>query len=150
MRRTASVQASTFLQVVCLSRQSFEECAEEMTIDCRKRVLAHILKSYNSGSALQQCSEPDFVYEETDATNRDEEKEDTEDTFNSKIDEQIDGNGEFGMEDDDYFERLMDVEESVENTNLKIDILNDKVDKMLSLIIKMSAAKVVAEIVEEN
>ena len=44
VRRTASVQASSYIQVVSLDRDSFEYCAEEMTIDSRKRVLKHILR----------------------------------------------------------------------------------------------------------
>ena len=57
------------MQVVCLERDDFECCAEEMTLDSRKRVLAHILKSYRGKDILQRCSEPDFVYEEEESSN---------------------------------------------------------------------------------
>jgi hypothetical protein len=64
VRRTASVQASTFLQVFSLDREAFEDCAEDMTVEGRKKVLTHILKDYHGKKdVLQQCSEPDFEFE---------------------------------------------------------------------------------------
>jgi len=98
VRRTATVIASTYIQVVTLERVDFEDCAEEMTYTSRKKVLACILKKYqNSNDVLQQCSAPDFVYEEDDSklTIADDDNEGDNKSLNGRIPARA------GPEDDD-------------------------------------------------
>jgi hypothetical protein len=65
VRRTASIQASTFAQLVILSRLNFEYCVEELIPEGRKKVLDKILMTFNRQGVLQQCSEPDALYEKS-------------------------------------------------------------------------------------
>lgn len=139
VRRTASVQASSFLQVVCLKREDFEACAEDMTVEGRQRVLAHILKQYYGKDILQRCSEPDFVYENSESQGADIDDE-TMDMFSDEFDplhphiaaeeEEI-----AGMMDSDLatIQRIELVENHVEN-------INNKLDKLVNLTIKAMAS----------
>ncbi len=142
VRRTASVQSSTYLQVVCLSRENFEYCAEEMTLESRKRVLAHILKAYQGKDILQRCSEPDFVYEDTEKSTRDDSSENL-DTFDigDDVDHHFEEyeyqeNNETEKYDSAVSLQMMQRMEIVENS---IETMSAKMDKLMSMNIKMLA-----------
>jgi len=137
VRRTASVQASTFLQVVCLDRVAFEKCAEDMTVEGRKRVLAHILKQYHGKDILQRCSEPDFVYEDGEVKEMDGLEDEALDVFNDDFDPLAD---HIAAEEDEMAEVLgaeLNTVQRLELIEQNVENMNSKLDKLVNMNIKI-------------
>jgi CRP-like cAMP-binding protein len=139
VRRTASVQASTFLQVVCLEREDFEACAEDMTVDGRKRVLAHILKQYYGKDILQRCSEPDFVYENSESQEADVDDE-TMDMFNDEFDALHPHIAAEEEEIADIMETDLATIQRIELVENQVENINTKLDKLVNMNIKFMAS----------